>query len=384
MIWDRRRQKRNVLDEFAFIQIERDDGGRVLNVSEGGLSFEAFTPVSRNGPVHFWFSFNLRERIEAFGELAWTDATRKVGGLRFLGLSPQVREQIRTWARLTSKAENPHGDLASTVAPTFDDPSRQASKPDASMTSVSGGRFSNAIRLHGAFASESPDSAAQAVDAVHTSAESFDAAHLVPLERFLTATRRQFILGVLLGVLISSVVAIPAFKYSNNRKQVPASQAMPGSTAVTNSESQAGAPGTTPVPGAVHAALTASTTGTAQRSVQLGHPPDKPFGPAPAQPRLRSPQRSSGNQLTQTSSQPRPDDTKSSRKISATPQQLWSSVQAGNAKAALALADLYIRGDGVPVNCDQARVLLLVASEKRNADAIKKLRDLDKSGCPAP
>ncbi len=46
--------------------------------------------------------------------------------------------------------------------------------------------------------------------------------------------------------------------------------------------------------------------------------------------------------------------------------------------------DLYLRGDGVPANCDQARVLLLVASEKRDAQAIKELEELDKTGWPAP
>lgn len=65
-----------------------------------------------------------------------------------------------------------------------------------------------------------------------------------------------------------------------------------------------------------------------------------------------------------------------------TPQQLWGAVQAGNSNAAVALAELYIKGQGVPQNCSQARVLLLVASEKNNAAAIKKLAELDKTGCP--
>jgi len=63
------------------------------------------------------------------------------------------------------------------------------------------------------------------------------------------------------------------------------------------------------------------------------------------------------------------------------PKQLWAAVQAGNTKAAVELADLYIKGQGVPQNCNQARVLLLVASEKRNAEAIKKLAELDKTAC---
>jgi len=37
----------------------------------------------------------------------------------------------------------------------------------------------------------------------------------------------------------------------------------------------------------------------------------------------------------------------------------------------------------VPENCLRARVLLLVASEKKNAEAIQKLRELDKTGCPS-
>jgi TPR repeat protein len=65
------------------------------------------------------------------------------------------------------------------------------------------------------------------------------------------------------------------------------------------------------------------------------------------------------------------------------PNQLWGEVQAGNSKAAVDLAELYIKGDGVPQNCQQARVLLLTASEKRNTAAIKRLHDLDKgSACP--
>ena len=77
--------------------------------------------------------------------------------------------------------------------------------------------------------------------------------------------------------------------------------------------------------------------------------------------------------------EPRP-----TKKTLATLAQLWASVEAGNTKAAVALADLYLRGNGVPVNCDQARVLLFVASKENDAEATKKLQDLDETGCPAP
>src|SRR2546429_1046865 len=94
---NRRRFIRKVPGDPAFIQIERDEVGKVLNVSEGGLSFRSVTPVPKNLPVYFWFSFNLKDRIEAMGEVAWTDLSRTVGGLRFTQISQAGREQIQKW-----------------------------------------------------------------------------------------------------------------------------------------------------------------------------------------------------------------------------------------------------------------------------------------------
>jgi TPR repeat protein len=111
--------------------------------------------------------------------------------------------------------------------------------------------------------------------------------------------------------------------------------------------------------------------------------PNNPPETTLARHKLLSQESSSRYQAAESAGRPAVADSKRSKKISATPQQLWASVQAGSSKAAVALADLYIRGEGVPVNCDQARVLLLVASEKNNAEAIQELRDLDKTDCPA-
>ena len=62
-------------------------------------------------------------------------------------------------------------------------------------------------------------------------------------------------------------------------------------------------------------------------------------------------------------------------------QLLWSAVEKGNSAAEMDLADLYLHGDGVARNCDQARVLLSVASGKGNPEAMEKLRELNRTGC---
>ncbi|MGB8848672.1 MAG: PilZ domain-containing protein [Candidatus Acidiferrales bacterium] len=60
---------------------------------------------------------------------------------------------------------------------------------------------------------------------------------------------------------------------------------------------------------------------------------------------------------------------------------LWASVEKGNTKAAIILADLYVWGRGVPQNCDQARVLLAAAAKRASAEAAQRLQDMDADGC---
>jgi len=60
---------------------------------------------------------------------------------------------------------------------------------------------------------------------------------------------------------------------------------------------------------------------------------------------------------------------------------LWKAVGKGNLAATLALSDLYLRGDGVPKSCDQARLLLDVAAKKGGAAAAERLHNLQAFGC---
>jgi cell division protein FtsN len=80
----------------ADINFEPNDGGIVLNLSEGGLGFRSIAPVQPDGPIRFWFSLD-NQRVQASGELAWVDASQKTGGLRFTTLPSEAREQIRQW-----------------------------------------------------------------------------------------------------------------------------------------------------------------------------------------------------------------------------------------------------------------------------------------------
>lgn len=62
-------------------------------------------------------------------------------------------------------------------------------------------------------------------------------------------------------------------------------------------------------------------------------------------------------------------------------QWLWKAVRKGNLAATMALSDLYLRGDGVPKSCDQARLLLDAAARKGGTTAAERLRNLQAFGC---
>ena len=366
-------------ERFAFIQIERDEVGRVLNVSEGGLSFSSFAPVPDNGPVYFWFSFNLRDRIEAMGELAWTDLSRKVGGLKFTQLSERGRKQIREWLSQFPSLEGSSEARGPRAAPEVEAGRFSAGKFDRVANFVAKARSRNSLlTLNTGYQRDS-------LGPVPAAGEN-GASELVPLQRHLSAKKNQLIRGVLLGACLTAAVTVGAIKYSGYRHRAENTARVPAQTAPLKSDSQTLAPpsqtgsvagsaaGDVFNPGKESRATPPKSTATKQIAALYAH--------AQSQTQTLEPKTAKQSALM-------PDELQASAarnpgKKQMTPAQLWAAVQAGNSKAAVTLAELYIKGEGVPQNCQQARILLLVASEKRNEAAIKRLQELDKDKDTCP
>src|SRR6267154_157829 len=232
---DRRQKFRKMPDKFAFLQLERDDGGSVLDVSEGGLRFETFDPVPQRGPVHLWFSLDLRERIEAWGEVVWINTAKKCGGLRFLRLSEEGRGQVRGgFARPTPQAdpeeEFVRGGLVAEkparTGPSLTDAVARFVSKARPREAVSGGHtIPRAWEASGAnspafLPSFSTTGEAGVENTPFPRPEEVRASgEVVPMKRYLSATRRQLILGLLVGTCISAAVGVAAIKYSNYRHE---------------------------------------------------------------------------------------------------------------------------------------------------------------------
>lgn len=374
---DRRQEFRKTPDTFAFLQLERDDGGSVLDVSEGGLRFETFAPVPERGLVHLWFSLNLRERIEAWAEVVWTNAAKKCGGLRFLRLSEGGRAQIREWiARQFPQAAPEEVYLRRGMVAEM--PARiGASQTDAVAKFVSKARPRQERHLPGAEGAADSGTLSPAPPEVAASGE------LVPMQRHLSAMRRQLILGLLVGTCVSAAGAVAVLKYSHYRHENTGS-----GKALAELSAQKSLGATLP-PVAVNPSSASGTStdvfgsGMQNKKAAKARTPAIPAAETGGHSGAQAWEAAALSPSTRASLPTSLNANSSRQKTALTPQQLWASVQAGNTTAAVALAELYIDGEGVPQNCDQARVLLLVASEKRNAGAIKRLQELDKTGCPA-
>lgn len=332
---------------LGFIQIFGDDGGKILNISESGLSFESFAPLGESQALQFWFSLNLRDRIEAMGQVVWLDAGTKIGGLRFVNPSHQVLEHIRHYAK----------DV----------------RPDGN--SKRGALFANVLAKQKI--ADAPRATPQIGNELAHS-QGFASTELISWQRHREECHKRFVLGLVIGLFVASTAAGAIYRFLVPRPPVAAAaqQSEPSSLPATSSagtlfsappgpQTIAPAPKRSSVIGA--RIPTASVAGESKASPEL----------AP----LNLPPQESGTAAT-ARSDTTPQTRNSGKKVVSL-QQLWSAVQAGDTNAAVVLADHYLRGDGVPANCLQARVLLLVASEKKNADAIKKLGELDKAGCAA-
>lgn len=112
-----RRSPRMTVNGTAYVNLDPDNGGIILNISEGGLSFESRAPIERTETIRFWFSYcsrrietdldqesksqqrnsRISRSVQVGSELVWRDDARKRGGIKFTNLSDETRREIRDW-----------------------------------------------------------------------------------------------------------------------------------------------------------------------------------------------------------------------------------------------------------------------------------------------
>jgi TonB family protein len=86
---------------LAYLDIGADNGGIVLNISEGGVAVHAVSVLPPDPLIDLRLQLpRSSKRLETKGKVAWTSSTKKEAGVEFIGLTDEVRLEIREWLAL--------------------------------------------------------------------------------------------------------------------------------------------------------------------------------------------------------------------------------------------------------------------------------------------
>lgn len=372
---ERRSIHRERPEELSYIQFEPEGGGIVLNASERGLAFQAATAVRLPGQLRLSISPNPKEVIGLTAEIVWMDQTKKSGGLRFVELTEDTRNKICRWLTETGETETPD------IKPEL--PSRV---PEEDTDSSSGPRNSKPGRLEPTAALRDTLPAYKDVGSI-SAPRSFGSPTKAlwpePFaeEKQAAFSRARLRRGVATGFLVLVFVSVPILFSQDFRSGLGDLLIHIGAKLESKTYSSLDAPSSSRV-------QNGSPNPGSQSSVpkqKLDTPGEETQTPADATAAAETNQRTTDpvepNLAPRQNSPQHFVDPHSRAGRSAFARQLWSAMGEGDSSAEVPLAELYLKGDGVPKNCQQAAVLLRAASKNGNVQALEKLKKLSKNGC---
>lgn len=471
---ERRQSSRKRPEQLVYVELEQDNGGMMLNVSEGGFSFHVLAPVPRDGKIHFAFAIDARRQLEGYGELEWAEEHGKVGALRFTEVSQEFREEIRAWlsephtpvergdksaqgvatppdtreqrrgngmgepgeslpyparmgkseiasetlppkepfamnishhdketatlaeqVKLAVEEKNtaPHGTQKETHSPSLS--AMNVAREETNFTRPFGTIFPDLLP-------KNPEKTEPPVDIVGPAAlehaeeprvlvqprEQEQAERIQELESLVAALQippekssRAATVGIVIIVLALLLgAAVYNFQKDIGESLIRLGEKMSGESRQARTETRE-AP----------ANVSGISPGAPPLADAPAEPPNASAAPVQAEP---NPPVSNSNVTPPVNAEAEPGQSElaEAERIlaskNASPDTaravtlLWAAVQKENPAAVLKLAELYIRGDVIPKNCDQARVLLTAIAKKGDAGTKAKLQELYQTGCP--
>jgi hypothetical protein len=420
---DRRQSPRTKLVEIAYIGMGPENGGLVLDVSDGGLSFHSVAPVQRSETVRFLLSLRGHSRIEGAGEVVWTNEMKTVCGLRFTALSSGAREHLNNWTNQSRPAAASLKELEAPISTSSPSPEaapvQEIEELEAvrEMVQEPPAVFATRSLPAGAAPLAIARNIEPSVEPVFTDSPSREFYLSAPLESA-SFWQTPVLSWLAVGLLTASLTAA-AYMYgvrvghsqigSSSGKSVnPGAQteppaldaapaaALPDTTVpapVQSSDTSApqvaasiskvavsaapGGPSALSSTAAVSASAPTGPPKTDDASGQLPRPAVEKHVPSAAD--LYAQQEAGKAQLAAALSYLNGDNGK--RDTLKAVQLLWAAVRNGNSDAEVTLSDLYVTGDGVEKNCEQARVLLRAATKSGNPAGMVKLGELETGGC---
>jgi len=370
---ERRHQPRKQPENLTYVHFEPENGGIVLNASEGGISFFAIAPLHQTGTIRFAILPGTQERIMADGQVVWTDELKKVGGLSFAELAPDVRERVRCWLSQRAAPPNPQAN----TGPLNPDELTRMHRQEQQARDEMGLLTSFAHNI------PPPDSKIPAARAfsVYAFPTTLFPPESATCHRRMHQSRPQYMRGAATGILIS-IFALMIFVFLQNfRPGIGGSLIRLGKKLVQVNQ---------PLPPSLDAApaLPASpvqddrsVASASNTEISSSEALENPALPSTVEPLPENSPPAKAHADERPNPPPPLRHAIGARNRATTLQHLWKAVGEGNTTAEIALAQLYLTGNGVPKSCEQARVLLSAASKKGNAEATRQYRRLLSTAC---
>jgi PilZ domain len=386
---DNRSMIRRRTQQLVYLELGKENGGVMLNLSEHGCGFQAITPV-KCGETRFGFQINGGRRIAGDGEIVWADEAGVMGGLRFLNLPVEAHREIRTWLAETN-APLEHG-----FGPAADAPPEGGARRARAVAATE--EFS-APAVSVRVAEEEPPAVAPAWANLRASsyAPIDDPRYGAPFQgghaAFADPHRKSAAIwrGIaMMATLVALVGLVVIYQQDVGSSLIRLGEALTGKT-----KASVVAPDKQPSSAATPSAPDNSANPVANPPVpKTATPsPDDPVLPdekdlatagqseAAAGIVPDAGNRSGGRPVSMLERPGVPAKAEPVWSAGDSVESLWGGVQSGSISAEVSLAERFAHGEGVNKNCDQAKVLMKAAADRGNREARLRLYQMETGGC---
>jgi hypothetical protein len=384
---DKRTIVRRRTQQLVYLELGRENGGVMLNLSEEGCGFQAITPV-KCGETRFAFQINGGRRIAGDAEVVWADEAGIMGGLRFLNLPVEAHREIRLWLNETNA------------------PAEPGFVPAAVGSSAIGGQR---VRAVGGEERTTPAASVRVAEEEPPPAPppwlNVRAGNYGPMddERFRAPFRDHESFGpphqksaavwrgiAMMATLVALAALVIVYQHDVGTTLIWLGETLAGKTKASSvvPDKQ---PASSIPPTAANGGLENSATNPAaekdvhsQKIDDLGLPADKELATA-GRPEVPSTSSGAGSAVGRPESvlesQGLPQKSEPTWNAGDSVESLWGAVQGGSVSAEMSLAERFARGEGVNKNCDQAKVLMKAAADRGNREARLRLYEMETAGC---
>jgi len=388
--------------QLVYLELGRENGGVMLNLSEEGCGFQAITPV-KMGESRFGFQINGGRRIAGDAEITWADESGVMGGLRFVNLPVEARKEIRSWLEETN-APMEYGYASAAAASASASGAAIGARP--ARTNVAPDPYQQASR-EAAPNVRIPQQEAPPVRPVWANASTLGyavadeprynlpfAESIVPYPDPQQGRSTAVWRALAVTAMVIAVVALGVVY----QKEVGSSLIWVGETMSGKTKASTVVPSDKPADTVLPSTKTdGAAADSADKNASAPIPESDPV--ADSKKAYDDTAKLSASKSGSAATTPGASDV-SDRSVSALDRQnaavqkaepnwsetdsveaLWGAVQGGSVSAEVSLAERFARGAGVNKNCDQAKVLMKAAADKGNREARLRLYELETQGC---